>query len=67
MPHVVLLGVLIINKLGVLFVQRKVCQVSVFRIFTCRGVILVNCKSRQTFVINVNSPRIYACDHDIDA
>lgn len=71
-PLVALVHVLfgaVVDIFGVVFVERIVCQVDVAAVDVVVGglVILLSCKSREAFVINVEPEGVGACHQHVDA
>lgn len=66
MTHVILLGTLVVYELRIFFIQRKVCEMSVLGIFTCRWIVLINSKPSKTFVVHVDAPGVNTRYHHVN-
>jgi hypothetical protein len=65
--HVILLGTLVIYELRILFIQRKICQMSMLSIFARRRIVLINCEASKAFVVHINAPRVNTGHHNVNA
>ena len=67
MTHIILLGTLVVYELRIFFIQRKVCEMSVLGIFTCRWIVLINSKPSKTFVVHVDAPGVNTGYHHVNS
>lgn len=67
MAHVILVRRLVVHKFVVLFVKREVGQMACQLVFAQLGIVLVNCESGESLVVNVDAPGVHTRDHHVDS
>lgn len=65
MPLIIEFSVLILNKLIILFVDGVVSQMCELVLFTALSLIWLTSEPSQSFMIDIDTPRINASDEDI--